>query len=51
MRPTVIDTRDAVTCQWQTAYGLPWTEYCGADKPYALPYCSEHTQELRENYE
>lgn len=33
-------------CSWQTAYGMPWTEYCEApSKPWAdFGYCEYHSK-------
>lgn len=36
---------DADLCPWQTAYGLPWTRYCGAPKGEGDRYCPEHTDD------
>lgn len=42
---------DAQTCDWQTAYGLPWTETCGAQKASDQPYCAEHMEDLIDMYD
>lgn len=39
-----------VPCDWQTAYGLPWSETCGKPaEPWRL-WCAEHCQDYRDNY-
>jgi hypothetical protein len=37
-------------CDWQTGYGLPWTETCGAPAAPDSPCCTEHIQDLKDNY-
>jgi hypothetical protein len=41
----------AGTCGWQTAYGMPWDEHCGApSKPGAsFGNCAEHEAQLAED--
>jgi hypothetical protein len=34
---------DPGLCPWQTAYGLPWAEYCGRPKDADEQHCPEHT--------
>lgn len=38
------------TCEWQTGYGLPWTETCGAELDGDEPWCAEHVQTLADLY-
>ncbi|MEV6421866.1 hypothetical protein [Streptomyces sp. NPDC051662] len=35
-------------CGWQTAYGMPWTEFCTAPKGEGDDYCPEHERDLAE---
>ena len=41
---------EAGKCCWQTAYGLPWMEWCGQPSmpDQQFGYCREHDRELRE---
>lgn len=40
--------RGGQICGYQTAYGLPWSVFCGEfKKPYS-PLCEAHDAELRE---
>lgn len=43
--------RGGQICGYQTAYGLPWSIFCGEFKKPGSPVCEEHDRELREeNY-
>lgn len=39
--------RDAGRCQWVTAYGMPWIEWCGARVVSGEPFCEKHLTEGR----
>jgi len=43
---------DAGKCSWQTAYGMPYTEYCGrpSKKGASFGNCAEHESELLTDY-
>lgn len=43
---------DAGECSWQTACGMPYTEYCGepSKKGASFGYCAEHEAELLREY-
>ncbi len=41
---------DGPLCGWQTAYGMPWSEYCAERKVPGKPYCAEHMQDLADLY-
>ncbi|MFY1620082.1 hypothetical protein [Micromonospora sp. WMMD736] len=40
----------ALKCDWQTAYGLPWTETCDEPAAPGQPWCVEHCQDWQANY-
>lgn len=43
--------RGGQICGEQTAYGLPWSIFCGEFKKPGSPLCEEHDQEARtDNY-
>jgi hypothetical protein len=43
--------RGGQICGYQTAYGLPWSVFCGEFKKLGSPLCEEHDREMREeNY-
>lgn len=37
-------------CDWQTGYGLPWIETCGAQTDEGHAWCPEHEQDAMETY-
>jgi hypothetical protein len=38
-------------CGWQTAYGLPWDEYCGVSLPAEdRIFCDKHERDAVDNY-
>ncbi|MET9119887.1 hypothetical protein [Streptomyces sp. NPDC004528] len=37
-------------CGYQSAYGLPWSEYCIFPKGEDLDYCPGHHRDVREQY-
>lgn len=41
--------RGGQICGYQTAYGLPWSIFCGELKKPGSPACDEHDRELRED--
>jgi hypothetical protein len=43
---------DQGKCPWQTAYGLPGTEYCGkpSKSGASFGHCDEHDEEMAEGY-
>lgn len=43
--------RGGQICGYQTAYGLPWSVFCGEFKKLGSPVCEEHDRELREETE
>jgi hypothetical protein len=40
--------RGGQICGYQTAYGLPWSVFCGEFKKPGSPVCEEHDKEMRE---
>lgn len=42
--------RGGQICGYQTAYGMPWSVYCGEMKKPGSPLCEEHDAEMREEY-
>lgn len=43
--------RGGQICGYQTAYGLPWSVFCGEFKKQGSPACEEHDRDMREeNY-
>lgn len=40
--------RGGQICGYQTAYGLPWSVYCGEFKKPGSPVCEEHDRDMRE---
>lgn len=40
--------RGSQICGHQTAYGLPWSIFCGEFKKFQSPLCEEHDKEMRE---
>ncbi|MER0477039.1 hypothetical protein ABR737_01470 [Streptomyces sp. Edi2] len=50
--PRVAEESDVLhwQCGWQTAYGMPWEEYCAAPKAVGDDYCPEHERDLAETY-
>jgi hypothetical protein len=41
--------RGSQICGYQTAYGLPWSIFCGELKKPGSPVCKQHDRELRED--
>lgn len=41
--------RGGQICGYQTAYGLPWSNFCGEYKKPGSPVCERHDKELRED--
>lgn len=41
--------RGGQICGYQTAYGLPWSIFCGEFKKLGSPMCEEHDREMRED--
>lgn len=41
--------RGSQICGYQTAYGLPWSIFCGEFKKLNSPVCEVHDRELRED--
>ncbi|GLF99921.1 hypothetical protein [Streptomyces yaizuensis] len=37
-------------CGWQSAYGMPWDEYCSAPRGEGDEYCPEHERNFAESY-
>jgi hypothetical protein len=35
-------------CGYQSAYGMPWSEYCGERKARGKYFCNEHHQTVLE---
>lgn len=42
--------RGGQICGYQTAYGLPWSVFCGESKKPGSPLCDEHDKEMREEH-
>jgi hypothetical protein len=42
--------RGGQICGYQTAYGLPWSVFCGEFKKLGSPLCAHHDKELREEH-
>lgn len=42
--------RGGQICGYQTAYGLPWSVFCGEFKKLGSPLCSQHDEEMREEH-
>jgi hypothetical protein len=42
--------RGGQICGYQTAYGLPWSIFCGEFKKPGSPLCPEHDKEVREEH-
>lgn len=42
--------RGSQICGHQTAYGLPWSVFCGEFKKFQSPLCDEHDKDLREEH-
>jgi hypothetical protein len=41
--------RGGQICGWQTAYGMPWSTFCGEFKKLGSPLCDEHDRDMRED--
>jgi hypothetical protein len=42
--------RGGQICGYQTAYGLPWSIFCGEFKKPGSPLCTEHDEQMREEH-
>lgn len=42
--------RGSQICGYQTAYGLPWSVFCGEFKKPGSPLCEEHDKDMREEH-
>lgn len=43
-------SRESQICGYQTAYGLPWSEFCGERKAPGLYFCQEHHDDVMDLY-
>lgn len=43
-------SRKGQLCGWQTAYGMPWMEFCARRKAVGLYFCQEHHDDVMAEY-